>query len=144
MKQYSIHNETGRFVAIDEINQLDVSSDSYDVKITRIRSPRRHRRFMAMVRDALKRTGDKRNFRDFRKAVTFDAGFYELMVSLKGEPFAEAKSLAYDEMDDLEFHEVHSKVLDVLIQHPDLSDEDQMSLIQNYNVAPVEDSSNAQ
>lgn len=104
-----------------------------------IRSPKEHNKFFAMVREYKMLSGSEEPFEKLRRRLVFEAGYYDVMMNSKGEPFAVVQSLAYDKMDKEEYLDVHSRVLDVMIQHGDLSNEDQVGLIRKYNVRqPVE------
>lgn len=55
-----------------------------------------------------------KNFDVFREQVTILAGFREVTYNLDGSVKVKAKSISFASMDDLEFEEVYSKVLDVI------------------------------
>lgn len=52
-------------------------------------------------------------FNLFRKMVAIEAGHVEYVTSPDGEIFPQAKSLSYDEMDDIEFEQLFPKMMDV-------------------------------
>lgn len=100
----------------------------------KIRCPEKHKRFFAMIGDAYKIANTKRLIDDFRTDLTMEAGFYEARVDFSGRAYRKPKSLAYDKMDQDEFDQVHSRVLDVIIQHCGLDHETQQNFILNWNV----------
>ena len=57
----------------------------------------------------------QKNRERFRKDVLILAGHYEAVHSMKGEIRLEAKSMAFDRMDQDEFEQVYSDVADVLL-----------------------------
>jgi hypothetical protein len=57
-----------------------------------------------------------KNRERFRKDVQIAAGFYDIVVNLRGEPRAESKSISFANMDDTEFEQVYSAVADVILQ----------------------------
>lgn len=59
----------------------------------------------------------ERNFDRFRKDLTILAGFYEAHYRLNGEVRIEAKSLAFDQMEEDEFQKVYSAVIDAILKH---------------------------
>jgi hypothetical protein len=48
----------------------------------------------------------------FRKDIAIATGYYELVVNVKGEVRAEAKSISFASMDDLEFSQLYSNTID--------------------------------
>lgn len=59
----------------------------------------------------------KCNFHKFRKDVTIMAGFYDVVVNTKGEVRKDAQSIAFANMDEAEFEETYSAVLDVILMN---------------------------
>lgn len=56
-----------------------------------------------------------KNFERFRKDVAIASGFYELTVNLKGETRAEAKSISFARMDDIEFNDLYQKTITLFL-----------------------------
>jgi hypothetical protein len=56
-----------------------------------------------------------KNFDHFRKEVTILAGFYEQTFDLDGNMKLEAKSISFASMEEPEFEEVYSAVMNVLL-----------------------------
>lgn len=52
-------------------------------------------------------------FNLFRKMVAIEAGHYEEVTSRDGEIWKQAKSLSYDELDDVEFEALFPKMMNV-------------------------------
>ncbi len=94
-------------------------------KVTVPRNPRFHRKFFAMLHVAYDnhdwptiqtQHGPARcTFEQFRKYVTVKAGFFEMGATPQGKPRAEAKSIKFGKMDEAEFEQVYSAVLDVIL-----------------------------
>ena len=100
--------------------------DLIAVDMTFPRNVRFHRKFFALLQvgfDAWEpgfqatHKGEPigKNFEHFRKDVTILAGFYEPAFALDGSLQLEAKSIAFANMDDVEFERVYSAVADVLL-----------------------------
>lgn len=120
----------GVLVPADEATRETVSKwklgQGVRVKATKIRDLTRHRRFFAMLGvgfDAWEPTGAptyrgeavSKNRERFRKDVLILAGHYEAVHNIKGEVRLEAKSMAFDRMEQDEFEQVYSDVADVLL-----------------------------
>jgi hypothetical protein len=101
-------------------------------KIVQMRNPKFHARFFAMLNFAYEyfqpevpttRSGivPERNFDRFREDVTILAGFYDVVVNIKGEARYQAKSISFGSMDELEFEKVYQSVFNVcwsrVLQH---------------------------
>lgn len=90
-------------------------------KAKKIRSPKRHRRFFSMLKkaqeNALEIYGNM-SPESFRESVTIAAGYYEpFFIPVEGGGVVEmrkAKSIAFENMDDDEFKELHSAVHGVI------------------------------
>lgn len=52
-------------------------------------------------------------FNQFRKAVAIEAGHYENVVDRDGEIHKQARSLSYDELDDIEFEKLFPRLMAV-------------------------------
>lgn len=68
-------------------------------------------KFMAMVRIGHENTKLDMPFDTYRKLMTMRAGFYKAYDTGKGTLF-EAKSIAFDKMEEDKFEDVYSRVLD--------------------------------
>lgn len=89
------------------------------------RNPRFHRKFFALLNVAFdawepgikehKGMPVQKNFDRFRKDITISAGFYDVVVNLKGEVRAEAKSINFSSMEDDEFADLYSAVINVIL-----------------------------
>jgi hypothetical protein len=96
------------------------------VKAAKARDLVKHRKFFAMLNlgfDSWEPSGAQtykgervaKNFDRFRKDVLILAGHYEAVHNMKGEVRLEAKSIAFDKMEEDEFLQVYSDVADVLL-----------------------------
>lgn len=108
--------------------------DMVESNFNTIRDPIRHRRFFAMIGEAYKIYDTTRTLDNFRADLTMEAGFYEARVNFSGEAYRKPKSLEYAKMDQDEFDQLHSRVLDVIIQHCGFDHEMQTNFILNWNV----------
>lgn len=96
-----------------------------DIKLTR--NPRFHRKVMAFFgfcfshwcadRAGLGSADETTQFNRFRKDLTILAGFYDTVTNIRGEVRAEAKSLAFANMDDEEFERCYSALVNAAIKH---------------------------
>ena len=96
----------------------------YWVDITKARNPQFHRKFFAMLNHAYeswepyaeyKGTRIEKNFDRFRQELVILAGFYDIAPTISGDLRLVAKSISFGNMDEDEFAEVYSKVIDVVL-----------------------------
>lgn len=129
--------------ANDEAEKLfrkQQNGDRIEGNLHGIRSLKEHNRFFAMVRDAHSRFDTNRSFDQFRTDLTMEAGYYEACVGFNGQAYKRPESLNYANLDAREFQDLHSKVLDVIINCCGFDEETQVYFIQNYNVPHLEES----
>ena len=98
----------------------------FRVRVTRVRNIRFHRKFFALLSYAFDtwKPDDKtykgqqveKNFEQFRWDITILAGFYETSVRLDGSVRVRAKSISFANMDEDEFENLYSAVIDVLLK----------------------------
>ncbi len=95
-----------------------------ECEYTKKRNPQFHRKFFALLNMGYEYwtpaeaewRGFKavKNFDVFREQVTILAGFREVTFNLDGSVKVKAKSISFAKMDDTEFQDVYSKVLEVI------------------------------
>ena len=99
---------------LEEKKRLKLN-ETYQVEIKRPRNVQFHRLFFALVNLGHENTQLEMPFEAYRKYVTMKAGFFHVYHTPKGE-FYDAQSIAFSAMDDDQFSEVYSRVLDVIIE----------------------------
>ena len=103
------------------------NGDTYTADIKLPRNPRVHRKVMAFFgfcfshwcaeRAGLGSADETTQFNRFRKDLTILAGFYDTVTNIRGEVRAEAKSLAYAQMEQEEFERCYSSLINAAIKH---------------------------
>ena len=119
--------------------------EAIQVRARKYRNLSFHRKFFALVNYAfdmwqppelpddpgrpwMKDISPTKNLDRFRKDMTILAGFYESYYRLDGTVRVEAKSIAFDKMDEDEFSELYSRMIDVILEHICVGmDSDQLS-----------------
>lgn len=109
-------------------------SDVVSAEFRKARNTQFHRKFFALLKFAFdvwsERCGQREykgktvepNFERFRADVTILAGYYEPIFDVRGDTRLQAKSIAFSRMDEAEFADLYSRVIDVLLNKvfPDL------------------------
>lgn len=97
-------------------------------EVKRVRNLKFHRKFFALLNVAFEawtpeikvyaKTGEVavKNFDRFRSDVTILAGFYEATYKINGEMVLKPKSISFSNMDETEFQDLYSKVIDVILE----------------------------
>ena len=99
---------------LDEKKRLRLGEE-YQVEIRRPRNILFHRKFFALLNLGHQNTSLEMPFEAYRKYVTMKAGYFNVYHTPRGE-FFDAKSIAFSAMDEDQFQEVYSRVLDVIIE----------------------------
>jgi hypothetical protein len=125
MKLYARNTEIGLIPLYDsdsfEKGKLKLNED-YEIEIKKARNILFHKKYFALIKLVwlnLPESFDKLypHPDNFRKAVQIMAGFSNTFYLLDGTQIIESKSIAFENMDELEFWELYNKVLDVIIKY---------------------------
>lgn len=94
----------------------------YWADISVARNPKNHKRFFAMINVAWHNLNDQDrakfpNKRAFRYDLIIKAGYYQLIHRTDSQVIVKPESISFDSMDEAEFQEVFSDVIDVIFEH---------------------------
>lgn len=95
----------------EEMSKLKQNT-KYMFKVSQQRNSKFHRKFMALLNLGYDNQEYYNNFEDYREVMIMRAGFYKATHSPKGTTY-KAKSIAFENMDEVEFEELFNKVLDL-------------------------------
>jgi hypothetical protein len=98
---------------LDEKKRLKLGAE-YEVEIKHPRNIGFHRKFFALVNIGWENTSIDMPFETYRRYVIMKAGYYKTYQTPKGT-YYEAESVSFASMDQMQFEEVYSRVLDVII-----------------------------
>jgi len=76
-----------------------------------------HRKAFALLNLVLKNQDRYSNINDLLVEFKLKSGHYEEHITTKGKIIYLPKSIAFSEMDELEFNELYSKFIDIALQH---------------------------
>jgi hypothetical protein len=76
-----------------------------------------HRKAFALLNLVLKNQDKYSNINDLLVEFKLKSGHYEEHITTKGKIIYVPKSIAFSEMDELEFNELYSKFIDIALQH---------------------------
>ena len=83
--------------------------------ITKPRNMGFHKKFFALLNMAFQNQEEYEYFEDFRAVMVMKAGFFKTIATDKGMVYL-PKSLSFAKMDEIEFGELYSKMIDVVIK----------------------------
>lgn len=87
----------------------------FEVKYTKKRNAKFHRKFFALVNLCYQNQEQYNNFEHLRKELIICAGHYDLIFDLeKGQQKKEAQSISFAKMDETEFSKLYTDVLNVI------------------------------
>lgn len=84
--------------------------------IKKNRNPGNHRRFFAFMRQAFAMQEFYDEPEVFRKVLQLKAGFFDEVITDKGKPVYLPRSIAWDELDEIEFKELFTKVVNAFMR----------------------------
>jgi len=135
MQIYAVKAPGGYLVAAGHTDrdELDKLKDGtvYRLDVKKERNSKFHRKVLSLMRlgyDAWEPPAPDINFNEplalppekdfeaFREEITIAAGYYTVTFDLDGKPVPRAKSISFAKMDEIEFEELFSKIIDVLLQ----------------------------
>lgn len=99
---------------MDEKRKLKIGHD-YECEIKNPRNLAFHRRFFALLNLGHENTSLDMPFETYRKYMTVKAGFFKAYQTPKGL-FYDPESISFANMDQEQFEDVYSRVLDKIIE----------------------------
>ncbi len=105
----------------------------FEIKYTKRRNIRFHRKFFALLKIAYENQSDYRLMEDLRRDLIITSGHYEEAVNaITGEVYKIAKSISFHNLDETEFSLIYEDVKNVIIQWLGVSNEDIENELQQY------------
>ena len=115
---------------LDEKKRLKLGQE-YEVEIKHPRNSQFHRKFFALVNIGWENTDLDMPFEVYRKYILMKAGYFKIYQTPKGVLY-EADSISFANMDQMQFEEVYSRVLDKIIADLDVDREDIEKVMINF------------
>jgi len=94
-----------------------------EVTFVQKRNYKFHKKYMALINMAFENQEKFNNVIHYRKYLTCKAGFYTAYETDKGT-FIEADSISFASMDEIEFADLYSKMIDVIIKEIGVTSEE--------------------
>jgi hypothetical protein len=118
-------------VVLQKVNDVFVPSCDHDAeklevikngeyincKTKKQRNGAYHRKYFALLNHVFHNQEKYDAFEAFRAEVTMRAGYFEEHKHLSGQVSYSPKSISFEKMDEIEFRDLFSKTIDVIINH---------------------------
>ena len=91
-----------------------------------------HKKFFALLNLVYENQEQFNNIDRLRSQLTIKAGYYETFFDIDGVEQFEAKSISFAKMDEAEFSELYSRIIDVVVQWLGVDKEDILTEIEQY------------
>jgi len=115
-KNYNHCLEPADQVAKDYLKKLK-AGETILVNVKKPRNIKFHRKYFALLSVAWENQEKYEAFEAMRKEVIMRAGWFVEHHHLTGAISYEAKSIAFHNMDELEFDDLYNKSIDVILKH---------------------------
>lgn len=136
MKLFLVKQLNGTFkVAHDSDYELAKKikvNELYEVEIRQPRNIKFHKKFFALLDLVYQNQDAYANKDDLREDLTIEAGYFRLTDNIHGQTVKRAKSISFASMDDFEFSEFYSSVMNVVIKWLKISREEIAENIEQY------------
>ena len=84
------------------------NGQTYEVSVKKYRNIRFHRKFYGLLNKLYDAVHPEYDIDTLRKIFTMRAGFYDRVVTKKGETYL-PKSIAFEKMDEIEFNDFYTR-----------------------------------
>lgn len=100
--------------------------------VTKPRNIQFHRKFFALLNMIFQNQEIYQHLDDLRHDLIIEAGYFEERPNLYGEPIKKPKSISFAAMDDYQFNELYSAVLDTIVRCFHFDKQDIIDNVEQY------------
>lgn len=115
----------------EKLKKIKVN-EPYEFEYKNSRNIRFHRKAFALFNMVFDNQEIYRNIDDLRYDLTVEAGYFELRVNIHGEEVKKAKSISFASMDETEFNEYYSAILDTIVKYFHFDKQDIIDNVSQY------------
>lgn len=128
MKLFFIKSQGGVLIPADseciENMQKVKNGDTIMIEYKPKRNYQFHKRAFALLNLILQNQDHYKTVENILEVVKFRAGYFETIITHTGKKHYKTKSISFSEMDNLEFEEFYSKIIDVAFELTELLNKD--------------------
>lgn len=115
----------------EQLKKVPVN-EPIEFEYKKVRNYKFHKKFFALLNMIYENQDVYNNIEHLRKDLTISAGFYDLRYNFEGVEIQEPKSISFAKMDDIEFSEFYSKIIDVVVKWLGINKQDIIDNIEQY------------
>lgn len=108
------------------------AGECYECEVKKPRNYEFHKKFFALIDLVYQNQSHYNNSDALRKDLTISAGYYDERYNFSGECVVEAKSISFASMDNLEFQEFYSAIVDTIVKHFNFDRQDIIDNVEQY------------
>ena len=108
------------------------AGDFLECEIKKPRNYRFHKKFFALIQMIFQNQERYNNIDDLREDLTVEAGYYIKRENINGELIKRAKSISFANMEEHEFSDFYSAVLDEIVVHFNFNKQDIIDNVEQY------------
>lgn len=90
-------------------------NEPYEFEFKKPRNYKFHCKFFALINMVFQNQEVYSNIDDMREDLIADAGFYYTVIDMHGNERKKAKSISFAAMDEIEFNDLYSRVIDSIV-----------------------------
>lgn len=115
-----------------ELSKKIKLNEIYTYEFKKERNYNFHKKFFALVKLVFDNQEQYTNFEHLRKDLIIESGNYDLRYDLLGVEIREAKSISFAQMDEIQFSELYSSVIDVIVKYFHFDKEEILQNVEQY------------
>lgn len=115
-----------------ELSKKIKLNEIYTYEFKKERNYNFHKKFFALVKLVFDNQEQYTNFEHLRKDLIIESGNYDLRYDLLGVEIREAKSISFAQMDEIQFSELYSSVIDVIVKYFHFDKEEIIDNVEQY------------
>ena len=108
------------------------AGDEVECEIKKPRNYKFHKKLFALLNLVYQNQEHYVNIDHLRYDLTIAAGYYEKRISIHGEEITEPKSISFAKMDDHEFSEYYSSIVDQIVKYFHFDKQDILDNVEQY------------
>lgn len=115
-----------------EVAKKIALNEPIEYEFTKKRNYKFHKKFFALLNLVYENQEQYKNIEHLRKDLIISAGFYDLRFNIEGVEIQEPKSISFANMDETEFIDLYSKIIDVVVNWLGIEKQDILDNIEQY------------
>lgn len=104
----------------------------FECTVVKKRNYKFHKLYFALINMLFDNQEVYDNIDHLRTDLTIAAGYYTQRINIKNEIVTESKSISFSNMDEIEFNELYSKTLDVIVKYFNFDKDDIVQNVEQY------------